>query len=121
MMVLLDLLGTSNPTFLKFFEPTSHWYDLMSQTEKALKKHGLRVGSPRSANYFQDQRSYGGVEDDHIPFLQRGVPILHVISAPFPTVWHTEQDNKDALDFNTIENLNRILRVFVASYLHLPS
>ena len=33
--------------------------------------------------------SFGGIEDDHIPFLRLGVPILHVISNPFPRVWHT--------------------------------
>lgn len=48
-----------------------------------------------------------------------GVPILHVISAPFPHVWHTEQDNEAALHYPTIDNLNKIFRIFVSEYLHL--
>ena len=117
MMVLLDLLGTKNPKFYNFFQSTSHWHDLLVQTEKALKEHGLRTD--RSSSYFKSETSYGGIEDDHIPFRDRDVNIVHIIPAPFPKVWHTAQDNKRALDFPTIENLNRIMRVFVASYLHL--
>ena len=31
----------------------------------------------------------GKISDDHLPFLDRGVPILHLIPSPFPSVWHT--------------------------------
>ena len=48
-----------------------------------------------------------------------GVPILHLICAPFPSVWHKESDNESALHYPTINNLNKILRIFVSEYLHL--
>jgi len=60
------------------------------------------------------------VEDDHIPFLRRGVDILHLIATPFPKVWHTLQDDASAVDLPTIEKLNKIFRIFVAEYLELP-
>ena len=47
------------------------------------------------------------------------VPILHLIAYPFPHVWHKEGDNESALDYDTIDDLNKIMRVFVAEYLHL--
>ena len=50
-----------------------------------------------------------------------GDPILHLIAKVFPRVWHTEYDNLAALDFNTIDNLNRILTVFIADYLNLKN
>lgn len=31
----------------------------------------------------------GGIEDDHLPFLEKGVPVVHLITMPFPRVWHT--------------------------------
>lgn len=31
----------------------------------------------------------GRIEDDHIPFLRRGVSVLHLIPERFPVVWHT--------------------------------
>lgn len=46
-----------------------------------------------------------------------GVKIVHLIPIPFPSVWHSEKDNRDALDTPTMENLSTILRVFAASYL----
>ncbi len=48
-----------------------------------------------------------------------GVRIVHLISYPFPTVWHNEGDNRSALDANTMSNLAAILRVFTAEYLRL--
>lgn len=48
-----------------------------------------------------------------------GVPILHLISAPFPSVWHTAGDDESALHYPTIDSLNKIMRVFVSEYLHL--
>jgi glutaminyl-peptide cyclotransferase len=48
-----------------------------------------------------------------------GVPILHLIPSPFPEVWHKPTDNLAALDFNTIANLNKIMRIFVSEYLSL--
>lgn len=51
--------------------------------------------------------------------MDRNVPILHVIPTPFPRVWHEEGDNESVLDYNTIDDLNKILRVFVAEYLQM--
>ena len=42
-----------------------------------------------------------------------------MISYPFPSVWHTLNDNYQALDFQTIEYLSKILRVFVYGYLNI--
>jgi len=47
------------------------------------------------------------------------VPILHIIPMPFPPFWHKSGDNRHNIDLKTTENINRILRIFVASYLHL--
>ena len=52
--------------------------------------------------------------------LLLGVPILHIISTPFPSVWHTNDDNGSAIHRPTVEKLNMIFRTFVAEYLNLP-
>jgi glutaminyl-peptide cyclotransferase len=56
---------------------------------------------------------------ENVDCLFPGVPILHLIPVPFPSVWHTEDDNRNAVNIPTVENLNKILRLFVAEYLHL--
>lgn len=116
--VLLDLLGTPNPTFYSYFPDTDRHYLTLSRAEDALAKSHLLSNHKRK--YFQEKRYNSHVEDDHLPFMRKGVPILHIIPSPFPKVWHKVSDDRTAIDVNTIENLNKIFRVFVAEYLHVP-
>jgi len=60
-----------------------------------------------------------GIADDHIPFLKRGVPILHLIPIPFPAVWHTFEDDASAVNPHVVNNLAILFRSFVAEYLHI--
>lgn len=46
-----------------------------------------------------------------------GVRILHLIPSPFPSVWHTFDDNEHNLDRSTMQNLNKIMQIFVLEYL----
>ncbi|KAF6025713.1 QPCT [Bugula neritina] len=118
--ILLDLLGARNPRFYNFFpEDTGRLYDRLRTTEAELHQLGHVKQHQLENQYFTNIAGRGTIQDDHIPFLQRGVPILHLISAPFPQVWHSRYDDESALDYVTIDNLNKILRVFVAEYLHL--
>ena len=54
-----------------------------------------------------------------LPLPIAGVAVLHMITTPFPHVWHTAGDNAAALDWPTIHNLASVFRVFVARYLRL--
>ncbi|XP_030618832.1 glutaminyl-peptide cyclotransferase isoform X1 [Delphinapterus leucas] len=119
LLILLDLIGAPNPTFPNFFPNTARWFHRLQAIEHEL--HELRLLKDHSweRQYFQNY-GYGGViQDDHIPFLRKGVPVLHLIPSPFPEVWHTMDDNEENLDKTTIDNLNKILKVFVLEYLHL--
>ncbi|CAG7721356.1 unnamed protein product [Allacma fusca] len=114
-LVLLDLVGTSNPSFSNFFKSTAHWYNDLVQIEVTLRNNRMWAGNPRGNTHFQTGPAHEGIEDDHLPFMQRNVDIVHLIVSPFPKVWHTPKDNKEALDFTTIANLNKVLQVFVAT------
>ncbi|CAG5051791.1 unnamed protein product [Parnassius apollo] len=121
-LVLLDLLGCPDPVFYSYFQATEKWYVRLASAEQRLAELGqlnaYSVGKEEQT-YFRLRSSGSFIEDDHIPFLRRNVDVVHVIPNPFPHVWHTADDNMSSLDFNTIDNLNKILRVFVAEYLHL--
>lgn len=119
--VLLDLIGAEHPKFSNFFpHATSKLFNRLKSIESKLHKAGELEKHYSANDYFTSRNIYsGGIEDDHIPFLRKGVPILHMISAPFPDVWHTERDNESALHYPTINNLNKILRIFISEYLHL--
>jgi glutaminyl-peptide cyclotransferase len=94
-LVLLDLLGAPNPSIRSYFTDTAWLFDSLASAERRLHEGGVLMGSegtgafqsfflPRRAN----EPKYGMV-DDHIPFLRKGVSILHVIAVPYPGVWHT--------------------------------
>ncbi|XP_029426889.1 glutaminyl-peptide cyclotransferase-like protein [Rhinatrema bivittatum] len=119
LFVLLDLLGAPQPLILNHFSVTSHWFDRLIRIEKRLHKLGLLQSHPEEQLYFRKDIYYGPVQDDHIPFLQRGVPVLHFISTPFPRVWHTMDDTEENLHPPTIENLCKIVTIFLAEYLQL--
>ncbi|XP_059059130.1 glutaminyl-peptide cyclotransferase-like [Achroia grisella] len=121
-LVLLDLLGAPDPVFYSYFKATEKWYVRLASAEQRLAElDQLQAYSKGKVEqtYFRLMSSGAFIEDDHIPFLKRNVDVLHVIPSPFPSVWHTARDDITALDFNTIDNLNKIVRVFVSEYLHL--
>ncbi|KAL8219851.1 UNVERIFIED_CONTAM: hypothetical protein K2H54_034953 [Gekko kuhli] len=104
LFVLLDLLGADHLSIQNHFLNTASWFDRLVGIEQL---------------YFSRHPIYGPVQDDHIPFLQRGVPVLHLIATPFPVVWHTMEDTEAHLHRPTVENLCKILAAFVAEYLWL--
>ena len=84
LLVLFDLLGAPRPHIPSYF-PTTHWaYRSMSHIEKQLRSSG-QLSTNLNENWLFEDEPYntkvykGGIGDDHIPFLQRGVEILHII------------------------------------------
>nr|CAB3265343.1 glutaminyl-peptide cyclotransferase [Phallusia mammillata] len=118
LMILLDLIGTPTTTFRNFLATETPWYKRASEIEHRLKSLKLlKSWQTRFPTQEIDKRHV--VEDDHIPFQRKGVPILHLISVPFPTEWHTLRDNGSILDQNTIDDITKVIAATVAQYLHL--
>ena len=94
--ILLDLLGARNPRIVSYFLRTGWLFDAMASSETRLAQIGaLKYGNDaerRPSSFFVPRvgsgMNLGGVEDDHVPFLRRGVDVLHIIPSPFPQVWH---------------------------------
>ncbi|KAM9734225.1 glutaminyl-peptide cyclotransferase-like a [Menidia menidia] len=119
LFVLLDLLGGPDPLIANHFDNTVRWFDRLISAEKRLHRQGLLASHPAEQTYFRKDVYLGPVQDDHIPFLHRGVPVLHVIATPFPQFWHTLEDTEENMHRPTVENLTKIMAVFVAEYLSL--
>ncbi|KAB7503077.1 Glutaminyl-peptide cyclotransferase [Armadillidium nasatum] len=117
LFVLLDLIGTEDCGFYSLFSESEKWYGRLSDFEKRLMRLGL---INKRTQMLRNQKVYGArIEDDHVPFLRKGVPILHLIATPFPSVWHKMSDNMESLHPPSIQNMNTLLRAFVTDYLHL--
>jgi len=98
-LILLDLLGAPQPSIRSYFPDTTWLFDAMISAERRLGESGAFVHGDKKdmapgrwKSYFSQRQinlGWGGyIGDDHIPFLERGVSILHIIPEPFPSVWH---------------------------------
>ncbi|KAJ5708317.1 hypothetical protein N7488_008118 [Penicillium malachiteum] len=129
LFVLLDLLGSNSPNIMSFYQ-TTHWaYQNMGALEHRLRSLGQFKSSssdPWFIDTSKDSRqivAMGGIQDDHIPFLARGVDVLHIIDfAPFkgfPPVWHTIDDDAEHLDMDTVEDWTVLVTAFAAEWMEL--
>uniref|UniRef100_A0A8C8BUT7 Glutaminyl-peptide cyclotransferase n=1 Tax=Oncorhynchus tshawytscha TaxID=74940 RepID=A0A8C8BUT7_ONCTS len=114
---ITDLIGGPSLRFGNQFPNTAWWLTRMQNIEHRLHHIGQLKDHPN--DYCWPGMPVGPVQDDHMPFLLRGVHILYLIPTPFPSVWNTFDDNEENLDRSTIENLNKILQVFVLEYLNI--
>jgi len=113
MFLLLDLLGAPSPSFRRYTQFNTSLYDLATSVEIAVNK----LPCTKASGMFTRWDASYMIQDDQVPFYNAGLRrILHMIASPFPSVWHTLRDNKDALDMDTINTINKILRVFTYSY-----
>jgi len=129
LFVLLDLLGSKEP-YIQSYYPTTHWaYQGLGALEQRLRSLKLlKAGSGRpwfidSSKDSHQIQPFGGIQDDHLPFLARGVEVLHLIDfAPFkgfPPVWHKMQDDGDHLDMDTTEDWSVLVTAFAAEWMGL--
>lgn len=124
LFLLLDLLGAKDPHVPSYFK-TTHWaYRNMAVLEKRLRELGLMQSRPTKPFLTDENKDaknwYGGtIEDDHIPFMARGVEVLHIIPSPFPQVWHRIEDDGEHLDMPTAEDWAKLTTAFAAAWMDL--
>ncbi|KAK4177351.1 kinase-like domain-containing protein [Triangularia setosa] len=123
LFVLLDLLGSAAPRVPSYFQST-HWaYQRMASIEGRMRQMGILKTSPKEpflpeggkmSTQFEGQ---GFVGDDHVPFMARGAPVLHLIPTPFPRVWHTMEDDGEHLDIETLRDWALVVTGFVLEWM----
>lgn len=130
LFVLLDLLGAKAPLIQSYYQ-TTHWaYQHLAELEKRFRS--LHQFKSSSNPWFIDASknennlsTFGGIQDDHLPFLARGVEVLHVIDFSlsrdygFPDVWHTIKDDGEHLDLETVEDWSMLITAFAAEWMEL--
>lgn len=125
LFLLLDLLGSPNPRIPSYFK-TTHWaYAHMAALETRMRASNIFLShesSPGSWFYEAKKPVHAAgfmVQDDHVPFLARGVEVLHVIPTPFPRVWHTMEDDGEHLDMQTVKDWAYLVTAFTTGWLEL--
>ncbi|EPE05443.1 glutaminyl-peptide cyclotransferase [Ophiostoma piceae UAMH 11346] len=136
MLVLLDLLGTSDPRVPSRYI-TTHWaYRAMATVEHRLRKLGrletdVPVGERYDAattasatNFLPDMTSpvhqydlasgWATDTDDHVPFMRRGISVLPVIPDSVP-----EQKKPADLDMKAVHDWSMVLTGFALEWLDM--
>jgi Zn-dependent M28 family amino/carboxypeptidase len=54
----------------------------------------------------------GAITDDHLPFLQRGIPAVDIIDLDYP-YWHTTEDTLDKISPESLERVGRVLQAYL--------
>jgi hypothetical protein len=100
----------------------THWaYQHLAKIEERMRNLDLLESRPQEP-FLPDSNSTvfsSGVSDDHLPFMARGVPILHVIPSPFPQVWHSLDDDGEHLDLPTTRDWAMIVTAFALEWLDM--
>jgi glutaminyl-peptide cyclotransferase len=100
-MVLLDFVGDRNLSLPREANSTKPLW-------RRLRAAAIRVGAGR---VFPDRTS-GAVADDHIPFLQAGVPSIDLIDFDFPC-WHRGCDNMSAVSIRSVDAVGETMIEFL--------
>jgi Zn-dependent M28 family amino/carboxypeptidase len=89
-MILLDMVGDRD---LHFVLPANSSRSLAGELLKAAHATGYREYFSLSSSFF--------VTDDHVPFMQIGIPAIDIIDFKYGSApgkndyWHTDKDNMD--------------------------
>jgi Zn-dependent M28 family amino/carboxypeptidase len=95
-MILVDMVGPSNPVYKREYNSTPWLVDLFWSTAAELGYSKIFV------------KDRADIEDDHGSFLSRGIPSVDIIDLDVP-YWHTTQDTLDKVDPRTLAITGHVL------------
>ena len=94
-MILVDMIGDRDLRILRESNSTPWLTDIIWNAAK-------RVGRPQFVDEPLD------VKDDHINFLQAGIPAVDIIDLDYPA-WHTEADTLDKVSADSMQIVGDVL------------
>lgn len=118
LLVVLDLIGTTDTHFVMYNRQLKQHYQALQNIEKIhLSNKRLPTSQIKAKSAFKSRYiPLEFMQDDHVPFYKRGVPTLSLLASPFPSVWHTINDNYQAIDFERTKHLLHVLKAFIDEY-----
>lgn len=117
--VLLDVLGSANPAIPSYYLLT-HWaYKNMANLESRLRKNNLLETSPLSALLLETVETTMETMDDYVPFMNRGIPFLHLLPSSLPTNRYSMNDDGEHLDLPTVRDWAKVLTGFALEWLDM--
>ena len=99
-LIVVDMIGDKNLNLRRERNSTAWLVDLVWQIARA-SGHGI---------HFLDQTTV--IEDDHVPFVQAGVPAVDLIDldyGPGNRYWHTPDDTVDKVSARSMEIVGEVV------------
>lgn len=100
-MLLVDMVGDTEQLFPK----EGYSYQFAPDLVDAIWEVAADLGY--GDQFIQEVRS--PITDDHVPFLQRGIPAVDIIDLDYP-YWHTTEDTLDKVSAESLERVGRVLQ-----------
>jgi glutaminyl-peptide cyclotransferase len=102
--ILLDLVG----------EPGARFTLEQNSTPALAASLWAQAAALGYDDYFVNEPGWY-ILDDHIPFLERGIPSVDVIDLDYP-YWHTVEDTADKLSAETMQAVGETVLAWVRNY-----
>jgi len=102
--VILDMVCDKNLSIPK---------ELYSKTKAVqLLNRIWEIAEAQNATVFRDKDGTY-IQDDHIPFLEAGIPVVDLIHYPFPAYWHTSKDTFDKCSSQSLQQVGNVISSLV--------
>jgi len=98
--VLLDMVGDADLRIPREGYSQQHAPAVLDRVFAAARRAG--------ASAFVDEPG-PPIQDDHVPFLRAGIPVVDLIHAPFPDTWHTTADTPEHMSAASLGQVGRTL------------
>lgn len=111
-LINVDMVGDRNLQLLDEYYSDRALRQYARDVARAMGKPGLLMTESLA------------IEDDHLPFVQRGVPSLNLIDfdyGPGNRYWHTEEDSLDKLSAESLATVGRLVLGILARLEAEPS
>jgi len=100
-VIIVDMVGDSDLEI--FYEHNSH-----SGLSRELTEQIWEIGSDLGYSGYFKPKVRHNVYDDHIPFLQKGLPTTLIIDLDYE-YWHTQKDTADRVSPSSLQIVGRTL------------
>jgi glutaminyl-peptide cyclotransferase len=95
-LILVDMIGDRNLRIRREQQSTAWLTDLLWASARRLKLDSVFVSESTP------------IEDDHVPFLQAGVPAADIIDLEYPP-WHTAGDTLDQVSARSLQTVGDVV------------
>ena len=71
-----------------------------------------RIANEQQATAFKKRKGIF-ITDDHLPFLDAGIPVIDLIHYPFPKYWHTSKDGIENCSAKSLGQVGDVITAFI--------